>query len=147
MSRLSPETDTCIGTLTPEGNSSIHPVVSAVAVSVYFVAEVSFPSVGIAATAHLPAKSARLSDGAAGAGAGAGVAAAAALSFAACSFLPHAMKKSEAPQTSTRRRETYMLAPRPKVGRQMRLSSRYGPLGRCQAIARRIPRPTAPPIA
>src|SRR5262249_52615174 len=84
----------CTGTFTPDGNWIIHPVVSAVAVNVYLVTEVSFPDSGVATTAHLPAKSARVT---AGAGGGAGVAAAFAVS-AACSLFAHAttIKRVEA---------------------------------------------------
>src|SRR6516165_7333455 len=84
---LSPDSITCTGTLSPDGKSITQPLVSAVAVSVYFVTDVSFPDSGVATTAHLPAKSARVT---AGAGAGAGAAAAAFVVSAACSLLPHA---------------------------------------------------------
>ena len=42
----SPDTETCIGTFTPDGKTIIHPVVSAVAVSTYFVGVVSVPDTG-----------------------------------------------------------------------------------------------------
>src|SRR5262249_14228853 len=79
---------TWTGAFTPDGNSIIHPLVSAVAVSVYFTVVVSLPPSGVAAICHLPAKSASVTAGVVGAGG-----AAAGPSFAgscACSCLTHA---------------------------------------------------------
>jgi hypothetical protein len=80
--------------------------VSAVAVSVYLVDVVSFPSTGVATTFHLPAASARFSVGA---GAGVGVAAAALVVSAACSLLLQALTAMAVSdrRTSVRCRESF----------------------------------------
>src|SRR5215470_8498954 len=92
---------TWLGTFTPDGNSITHPVVSAVAVNVYFVDVVSFPDSGVATTAHLPAKSASVTGGGAGAGA---AAAALVVSCAGCSFVAHAATARRAEHSSALRR-------------------------------------------
>src|SRR5688500_158570 len=83
---LSPSTLTCSGTLTPLGNSSIQPVVSAVAVRTKFVGLVSAPDVGTLLICHFPATSASES----GAGAGAGAIAAVVVSAGGASLFAHA---------------------------------------------------------
>jgi hypothetical protein len=85
---LSPDTVTFTGTTCLSGKVSVQPVVSAVAVSTYFVGLVSFPAIGTEENCHFPATSASARVGA-GAGAGAGVIAAA-VSFAGSSFFAHA---------------------------------------------------------
>src|SRR5262245_26089041 len=104
---LSPESVACIGTLRPDGNSSVQ-FVSA-AVNVYLVTEVSLPVVGVATTSHFPAKSAIVAVG--GGGVGAAAAAGVVVSFEACSALLQATNSNNVPPVSATRRENCIVAP------------------------------------
>src|SRR5215467_1517313 len=84
---LSPDSITCTGTFSPDGKSITHPLVSAVAVSVYLVADVSFPDSGVA-----------------------GAAAAAFVVSCGASFLAHAATRKRAEHSIALRRIACMVA-------------------------------------